>query len=383
MTAERNEPKDLRRWLIGAISRNEPHISAAAAGHFGISRQTVNREIRRMVTEGLIKVAGNTKARRFELPLIQQFAADFPVTPALQEDVIWRQHVALLVSDLPSNVQLICQHGFTEMLNNVVDHSESQATNVVALRSASRVSLVVGDKGVGIFNKIQKECSLEDPRHAILELSKGKLTTDPAKHTGEGIFFTSRIFDRFAILSGHLSLICTPEKGDWLLDSGDWQVKEETLNFKGTQIWMEIDAFSERTLKQVMDRFAGEDQDYTFSKTHVPVRLARYGVEQLISRSQAKRLLARVNRFKEVLLDFEGVETIGQAFADEIFRIFVREHPATNLFTIRTNSEVDAMIKHVQAGDVSQALLPGFESPVQTKDPNRKATEGKTETYQL
>jgi RNA polymerase sigma-70 factor (ECF subfamily) len=38
---------------------------------------------------------------------------------------------------------------------------------------------------------------LLDERHAILELSKDQLTTDPARHTGDGIFFTSRMFDSF------------------------------------------------------------------------------------------------------------------------------------------------------------------------------------------
>lgn len=42
---------------------------------------------------------------------------------------------------------------------------------------------------------------LDLPSHAILELSKGKFTSDPARHSGEGIFFTSRMCDKFEILS--------------------------------------------------------------------------------------------------------------------------------------------------------------------------------------
>jgi len=65
-----------------------------------------------------------------------------------------------------------------------------------------------------------------------------------------------------------------------------------------------------------------QDNDFGFSKTHIPVFLAAYGEDNLISRSQAKRLLVRFERFKEIILDFENVESIGQAFADEIFRVF-------------------------------------------------------------
>jgi hypothetical protein len=75
------------------------------------------------------------------------------------------------------------------------------------------------------------------------------------------------------------------------------------------------------------------------SETVVPVNLARYGNENLISRSQAKRLLARLELFKTVLFDFSNVPTIGQAFADEIFRVFAASHPEIELVPIHTNSQ--------------------------------------------
>ncbi len=38
---------------------------------------------------------------------------------------------------------------------------------------------------------------------AVLELYKGKLTTNLKEHSGEGIFFSSRMLTEFAILSDH------------------------------------------------------------------------------------------------------------------------------------------------------------------------------------
>jgi hypothetical protein len=58
--------------------------------------------------------------------------------------------------------------------------------------------IVIYDEGEGIFKKIQRELGLLDARHSVLEISKGKLTTDPDNHTGEGVFFSSRMFDDFA-----------------------------------------------------------------------------------------------------------------------------------------------------------------------------------------
>jgi len=83
-------------------------------------------------------------------------------------------------------------------------------------------------------------------------------------------------------------------------------------------------------------------------KTHVPLSLATYGDENLISRSQARRLLARFNQFQEVLLDYQGIESIGQAFADEIYRIYARNNPEVKIVSINTNEQIRKMIKRVQ-----------------------------------
>ena len=86
-----------------------------------------------------------------------------------------------------------------------------------------------------------------------------------------------------------------------------------------------------------------------FNKTVVPVKLAQYGDESLVSRSQAKRLLARVDRFQTVIMDFKDVETIGQSFADEIFRVFQRQHPEITLFAVNTSEEVAGMITRAKS----------------------------------
>lgn len=89
---------------------------------------------------------------------------------------------------------------------------------------------------------------------------------------------------------------------------------------------MSIALDSERTTTEVFQAFMNAPEDYDFSKTIVPMKLAQIGDEQLVSRSQAKRLIARFDRFKTVTLDFTGVETIGQAFADELFRVYALAH---------------------------------------------------------
>ncbi len=68
-----------------------------------------------------------------------------------------------------------------------------------------------------------------------------------------------------------------------------------------------------RTSEPVFDGFTSGD-DYGFTKTIIPVRLTQYGDDKLVSRPQTKRLLARVDKFKTVIYDFNDVGSIGQAF---------------------------------------------------------------------
>ncbi len=60
--------------------------------------------------------------------------------------------------------------------------------------------------------------------------------------------------------------------------------------------------------------------------------------------SQAKRLLVQLDPSEEVFLDFSGIESIGQSFADEIFRVFAAEHPEIKLIAHNANEQVNQMI---------------------------------------
>ncbi|MFC1654348.1 STAS-like domain-containing protein [Myxococcota bacterium] len=327
----------IRRFILENVSDYPADIVSRAVSEFGISRQAIHRHVGKLVSEGLLTATGKTRSRRYKLKILlaEQFFVD--VAPNLSEDKLWREKVKPLLGDLPVNVMDICHYGFSEMVNNVIEHSEGTTVVMSAELNAATVELNVFDNGIGIFKKLKDELDLDDERHAILELAKGKLTTDPARHTGEGIFFTSRLFDEYSILSGRLCFLHSESDRDWLIERADSKTK-------GTKIFMSISMRSRRTTKAVFDRYSAKDGDYGFTRTRVPVALARYGDESLVSRSQARRVLARFDRFKEVLLDFRGVKSIGQAFADEIFRVYRYEHPEVELTWIRENKEVRGMI---------------------------------------
>jgi hypothetical protein len=195
---------------------------------------------------------------------------------------------------------------------------------------------------VGIFNKIAAALKLTDPREAILDLIKGKFTTDPKHHTGEGIFFTSRAFDRFSISSSNL-LFMRSSHGD------EWSLTEQNRKVKGTTVTMYLLVPAKRKLIDVFTPYSSGPEDYRFARTRVPVKLATLIEESLMSRSSAKRVLARIDRFDEAIMDFAGIKSIGQAFADEIFRVFPLDHPQVRLIPINANEQVTSMIRRAQA----------------------------------
>lgn len=331
----------VRRFILEHIESHASDIAALTAEKFGITRQAVNKHLTRLREQGTITSEGRGRTLSYKLvPLFQQTFSS-PITDSLAEDVVWRQQIKGAISPLPDNVLNIWHHGFTEMFNNAIDHSGGTTIAVQITKTAITTEIVISDDGVGIFHKIQNELGLLDERHAIFELSKGKLTTDPRNHSGEGIFFTSRMFDKFEILSG--GLYFNHERGkpeDWLL--------ERSKAHSGTAVFMELNNHTARTARKVFDEFT-ESDDYTFDKTVVPVKLARYGADELMSRSQAKRLLARVELFRHVIFDFEDVDFIGQAFADQIFRVFASEHPEIKLAPVNANAEVKRMITRALA----------------------------------
>jgi len=227
------------------------------------------------------------------------------------------------------------------MVNNAIDHSNGQTLEIYVDRYKPHLEIYLIDDGVGIFRKIKAAMNLDDERHAVLELAKGKFTTDPDNHTGEGIFFSSRMFDEFNILSGDVYYAHN------YYDPSEWiaQAKKPTT---GTLVCMRLNNNCTRTVSDVFDEYAGPD-DYAFTKTVVPVELAQYGDDTLVSRSQAKRMLTRIDRFTKVIFDFENVETIGHSFADEVFRVFANRHPEIEISVINSNAKVNKMVSRAQA----------------------------------
>lgn len=348
MERKKRNTDALRNQLLQSIYLLNGYVAVTEiASSYGISTVAVYKQLEKLEQDGWITSEKQGRTKRYSLVALQTIDREFPLH-GLSEDTILSKDMADILDGVTSVVRGVFSYVFTEMLNNAIDHSGSKTVAIHAYRNAYAIGCEISDQGVGIFSKIQNAMGLEEKRFAILELAKGKFTTDPSSHTGEGVFFSSKVADRFFIFSDALAFIGDNSAGDAdpvLMD----KLSEE--QGKGTRVYFEVVLDRTITFADIANRYTEAPEDYGFSKTIVPVRLLEYREANpvLVSRSQAKRLLTRFERFNNIILDFQDVEEIGQGFADEVFRVFASQHPNTNITYMNATAMVERMIRRAQS----------------------------------
>lgn len=310
-----------------------------------VSRQFVNSIIRNLLSEGKLVKGGSTKNSFYVLPehasVLETKIKRRLKNMDIKEHEVFaslKQHTAF-IDVLKDNVQSILEYAFTEMLNNAIEHSGSDFVEVEIGKLGDRVHFIINDFGIGVFRNVMKKRGLQSELEAIQDLLKGKVTTQPRAHSGEGIFFTSKAADIFVLESFGYRL-----RIDNVIN--DIFVEELKPKKNGTRVIFAISVDSKKHLIDIFHKFQSTSDTYAFDKTEVHVRLYTMGTIY-ISRSQARRVLHDLEKFKLVTLDFDRVPTIGQAFADEIFRVFKIKHPEIQVRPINMNETVRFMIERV------------------------------------
>jgi len=337
--------EELTNEITPTVVAHPRDLTRVLAQRLGVSRVRAASYVRQLEREGWISRSGPSTHPVFSPGFKHRVFKLYPLK-GLEEDAALAKDFRPYFNLAP-NVQNIVGHGFTEMVNNAIDHSGGTNVFVWMSQSEAQITLIVRDNGIGIFKKIADALALPDMRLALFELSKGKLTTDPSKHSGEGVFFTSRMFDYFAITANNLIYDPRENVPHDTLDDAPKAFERDA----GTSVHMNISLNSQRTTTEVYEQFTEAPENFDFSKTVVPMKLAQFGEEQLIARSQAKRLIARFDRFKIVVLDFKGVHEIGQAFADELFRVYGNSHPEVELVPQNMTGQVERMWLRVMSPD--------------------------------
>jgi excisionase family DNA binding protein len=264
----------------------------------------------------------------------------------LEEHIVWQSVREALSLDLNLPVNKIIPYVFLEMLNNAIDHSQGKSVEVRAEITDDTWKFSIQDDGIGVFRKIREFKLLDADIEAIGELTKGKQTTDPSRHTGEGIFFSSKHADAFSLSSNGLQ---------WHVDSllGDQAVGESEVAI-GTLVEFSVAVSTDKNAEELFRTFTADGR---FVITNPRIKLFELGTE-FLSRSEAKRLLSGLEKFEKIELDFKGVEKVGQAFVDEVFRVWQSEHPQIEIAWPNANAAVKFMIERGLPKNFSQAKTP-------------------------
>jgi DNA-binding MarR family transcriptional regulator len=330
--------------ILNYLQQNKSAGGTELSNFLGISRQATNKHLKLLIQAGKIAKEGVTRGTVYSITSSDKQSA--PTVKRRRSYDLLNLEEDRVFQDFNQSVNFgkllgrkafkITNYVFTEMVNNAIDHSVSPKCLIEVEVDQYNLICKVRDFGIGIFYSIFKKFALSDEYDAIGELIKGKATTMKEKHTGEGIFFSSKTADVISFRSHNTKLIFDNLIHDTIV--------EETKHLKGTEVIFRIKRRSKRELADIFFQYAPEEYDYKFNKTKVVVKLFK---EDYISRSEAKRMVSRLDQFREIILDFKGVRSIGQGFADEVFRVFQNRHPRIIIHTENLLPSISAVINHV------------------------------------
>ena len=329
----------LTHWITAAAIQHPTRLDAELAAHAGVSLRTARRGLVRLAELNWLVNAGSARRPLYRPGLLRQVVHRYALA-GLEEDAPWENDFAPFFA-LPPALNRMVQHAFCELLNNAIDHSGGTHVTVSLRQTAGHAQLLVSDNGRGLFRTIADSFAIDSPQQAMLELSKGKLTSQPLRHSGQGLFFTSRLADVFDLHANESAF----QKRAW--EGPGWR-PQRALKHEGSSVYASFALDTPRTLEAVRKAHSLDGLGLGFERTVVPLRVITSAVTGLESRAQARRVGARLNQFRRVELDFAGVTDIGHAFADELMRVLARAVPAVELVPLNMSPAVAAMVGSVR-----------------------------------
>lgn len=329
-------------YMLRKISEDDPELITKIKDSFGISATSVRRYLEKEETAEHILPDPDAACGYRLRSEDHSFTYDLNGLSEEDDDLAYEG----LLPYLPDhkNAIRIWAYVLTELFNNAITYSQGTKAELSVRSNCLYTRIVLTDDGMGIFTNIlqaMKNMGRSNPKltDAVTELYKGKFTSMPQSHSGEGIFFSMHLLDRMAIISDGLVL----RSG---FEGEPAHVKSHLLAYyqkytqKGTMLMLQLENQTTRVAADVFHRFA--DVDEGFIKTRIPILNACLDREP-VSRSQARRICNRLENFREAVLDFENVEFMGQGFADEMFRVYQNEHPGLLLTPVNMAADVHKM----------------------------------------
>ena len=247
-------------YILEKIVAETQSLSKVVAETFNISTNTVHTYLNELIENGIIE-----KQKRGQYQLINthhEYTFKRSEGDLISDTLPYDRYLEKDIKHLGENVQRVWSYGLSEMVNNVIDHSNAENMKVIVIQNYLTTTVLLIDDGVGIFEKIKNHFGLPSLDEAICELFKGKLTTDEANHSGEGIFFTSKMMDNFLISSS--GKIFTSSKFD------DDNILDLNTNIQGTCVLMSLSNFTHKVPNDIFEQYS--DVEGSFVTTRIPLK---------------------------------------------------------------------------------------------------------------
>jgi DNA-binding transcriptional ArsR family regulator len=228
----RSQTESIRGFILDCVADGPRSVARQVAQAYGISRQAANRHLDSLVEAGVLEQGGYTRSKEYRLRRTSLLNREIRVTPVLNPDRLWDDHVAPVLSDDRPAVRHLCRSAFGEVIRNVIAHAQAGWITVLFATTARHIDVTITDDGQGIFNRLARRVGVAGARECaelMLRHANARSTDFPASR----LALLGRNFESFVISSAGASVG---------FDAGQnaWSLRDEATPATGTRIAMRL-----------------------------------------------------------------------------------------------------------------------------------------------
>ena len=328
-----NSSRKIKKFILNNLHRHRKDIISTTIQKFGISRQAILKHMHTLINEKQIVAYGKTRDRYYELRPQVNFYKSVELKDGYKPKHTIDNYIINHISSLKPNIIEIIRFSMDALLNNILDHSKATKFYFKIYLTYNDLHIILNDNGIGLFENIKTLLNFDNAHIAAIELAKGPLTTDPDNHSGDELFTLMHLFDYAKIESSEKSLKYLNQKNFWKID--------DSIHKQGTRIHLKINPFSKRSCQSIFKKLFVSKK----MSIKVPINLIKTDENQIVNtRAQAKSLLRNIEKLNLIEFDFNNIDIIGPAFADELIRNTKKKNETANIKWINSNKMIDALM---------------------------------------
>lgn len=300
-------------------------------------------------------------------------------------DNIWKfynsEEVNLLVDGILANIRRsiecepgvldACEWGLNEIMDNVIQHSETKCGYIMATihKSTKNINVCIFDYGIGIYLSFKNSQNEYNPRNAAdaisLAIQEG---TTRSKEVGQGNGMWG-LYNIVNLNSGHMGIISG--KGSLTLNNGKVQTFSEIIllskNQQATTVNFHLNLNKDISIKDALggydlvDLYIEEMED-DYDRLIFKIADVASGTGTRGSGLKIKNEI--INLYKKakkpVIIDFSNIGIISSSFADEFIGKLVTElgfYQFQSIFTLTNmNKTIQSIVQRVLNQRMSSSL---------------------------